>query len=257
MFRFGKARPRHGSLLTRWPDPGDCGRSLLTVAARGDVAAWPGVPRARLLRSAATSTSRKRAGSKSFSQRSLWVDTPGSELTSCANSAQRGPAFQQLFWNRSVNRVVLMPGATIIDPFPADAVTIARDGSLRAGDDPLDGPLLVDQHVVTVQLSGAKEVATAPGYSLFEPTGTPRCRCSRRRHTRLLGGRRDLALALWAAPWRDLLLDLVARGLRERADRFPFRRPNVECVFRPTPRWLRCRFCSRVAGTALLRAGHC
>ncbi len=189
-----------------------------------------------------------------------WVDNARlGDVTLLRNvGGQRGPAFQQLFWNRSVKRVVLMPGATIIDPFAADAVEIARDGSLRAGDAPLVGPLLVDQHVVTVRLSGAKEVATAPGYSLFEPTGTPRLSMlfAGRHHDGWLGGQG--AISLWPSTGNDRLegtffIDLVAPRGSEKAP-IRFHLPdgqNVE-VRVPSHAALRLRLpvCSRGPWTA-------
>jgi hypothetical protein len=195
-----------------------------------------------------------------FGEDRSWVDNARlGDVTLLRNvGGQRGPAFQQLFWNRSVNRVVLMPGATIIDPFPADAVTIARDGSLRAGGAPLDGPLLVDQHVVTARLSGAKEIATAPGYSLFEPTGTPRLSMlfAGRHHDGWLGGRG--AISLWPRMGSDRLegtffIDLVApRGSEEAPIRFHLPgAQNVE-VLVPSHAALRVRLpvCSRGPWTA-------
>ena len=86
----------------------------------------------------------------------------------------RGGAFQQLFWNRSVKELLLMPGAPEIDPFRADRVRVADDGSLLVGTRPLTGPLLVDDHAVTTVFSGAEKVASAPGYSLYRPVGQPR-----------------------------------------------------------------------------------
>ena len=86
----------------------------------------------------------------------------------------RGGAFQQLFWNRSVKELLLMPGAPEIDPFHADRVQVADDGSLRVGERVLTGALLVDNHAVTTLFSGAAKVASAPGYSLYRPVGQPR-----------------------------------------------------------------------------------
>src|SRR6185436_21013375 len=63
----------------------------------------------------------------------------------------RGGAFQQLFWNRSVKRLALMPGAPEIDPFQADRVRVADDGSLLVGSRALTGSLLVDEHAVTTR----------------------------------------------------------------------------------------------------------
>jgi hypothetical protein len=86
----------------------------------------------------------------------------------------RGGAFQQLFWNRSVKELLLMPGAPEIDPFRADRVQVADDGSLMVGKRTLTGALLVDDQAVTTRFSGAVKVASAPGYSLYRPVGQPR-----------------------------------------------------------------------------------
>jgi hypothetical protein len=86
----------------------------------------------------------------------------------------RGGAFQQLFWNRSVKELLLMPGAPEIDPFRADRVQVADDGSLMVGTRALTGALLVDDHAVTTRFTGAEKVASAPGYSLYRPAGRPR-----------------------------------------------------------------------------------
>jgi hypothetical protein len=86
----------------------------------------------------------------------------------------RGGAFQQLFWNRSVKRLALMPGAPEIDPYQADRVRVADDGSLLVGGRPLTTSLLVDEHAVTTQFSGARRVASAPGYALYRADGRPR-----------------------------------------------------------------------------------
>ena len=105
-----------------------------------------------------------------------WVDHAHvGDVTLLRNIAGvRGGAFQQLFWNRSVKRLVLMPGAPEIDPFNADRVSVADDGSLFAGGRPLTGALLVDEHAVTTRLTGARKVGSAPGYSLYRPDGHPR-----------------------------------------------------------------------------------
>ena len=156
-----------------------------------------------------------------------WVDNARlGDVTLLRNvGGQRGQAFQQLFWNRSVKRVVLMPGATIIDPFPADAVAIARDGSLRAGDParraaprrPARG------HCSAERGEGGR---AAPGYSLFEPAGTPRLSMlfAGRHHDGWLGGQG--AISLWPRLGSDRLEGTSSstwsrRGLRGRADPLP------------------------------------
>jgi hypothetical protein len=105
-----------------------------------------------------------------------WVDHANvGEVSLLRNIAGvRGGAYQQLFWNRSVKELLLMPGAPEIDPFRADRVEIADDGSLMVGDRVLTNALLVDERAVTTVFSGAQKVASAPGYSLYRPAGRPR-----------------------------------------------------------------------------------
>lgn len=105
-----------------------------------------------------------------------WVDHAHVGRVSLLRSIAgvRGGAFQQLFWNRSVKELLLMPGAPEIDPFRADRVQVADDGSLMVGKRALTGALLVDDHAVTTVFSGAVKVASAPGYSLYRPVGQPR-----------------------------------------------------------------------------------
>jgi hypothetical protein len=105
-----------------------------------------------------------------------WVDNARlGEVTLVRNvGGQRGSAFQQLFWNRSVDRLVLMPGATIIDPFRADPARVTDDGTIVAAGRPLTGALLMDEHAASVELTGATRVGAAPGYSLYRSAGQPR-----------------------------------------------------------------------------------
>jgi hypothetical protein len=81
---------------------------------------------------------------------------------------------EQLFWNRSVTRIVLLPDAPPLDAFGADQLRIARDGTLLAGDEPLRQPLLVDGGGAVIQLRGAQRVAASQAYTLWRPDGTPR-----------------------------------------------------------------------------------
>jgi hypothetical protein len=193
-----------------------------------------------------------------------WVDSAALGDVTLVRSfgGQRGAAFQQLFWNRSVNRVVLMPGASVIDPFPADPVRIGHDGSLTAGGDPLTGPLLLDQHVVTTQLRGARHVASAPGYHLYAPEGTPRVALvfAGRHHDGWLGGQGSVTL--WPQPGRErlegtLFVDLV--GPRSsNGSPVGFRLPSGKLLeFRvPSGNTLRVRLpvCSRGPWAAPFRA---
>ena len=104
-----------------------------------------------------------------------WVDHTG--LRDVAMVYGRGvpkEGLEQLFWNRSVTRIVLLPDAPPLDAFGADQLRIARDGTLLVGDAPLRQPLLVDGGGAVDQLRGAKRVAASQAYALWRPDGTPR-----------------------------------------------------------------------------------
>jgi hypothetical protein len=105
-----------------------------------------------------------------------WVDHAGvGEVTLLRNVAGiRGAALEQLFWNRSVERVLLMPGAPPLDAFRSERVQVADDGSLRADGRRVTGALLVDERAVTTRFHGAQRIASAPGFALWRPTGNPR-----------------------------------------------------------------------------------
>jgi hypothetical protein len=100
-----------------------------------------------------------------------WVDRAHVGEVTLLQSARgaRGAALQELFWNRSITRVALLPGATRFDAFRTDAVRVGTDGSLSVKGQPLGEPLLVDTFGSTVQLWGASRLATAPTASLWLP----------------------------------------------------------------------------------------
>ena len=78
----------------------------------------------------------------------------------------RTEAMEQLFWNRSIRRVVLLPGAGEVDLFlsPADG----RAGRAPARRSEVDrGPVLVDGYGGTIALSGAKVLAASQSYTLW------------------------------------------------------------------------------------------
>jgi len=165
-----------------------------------------------------------------------WVDNAKlGDVTLLRNvEGQRAAAFQQLFWNRSVTRLALMPGATIIDPFRANPVRVANDGSLLLEGRALTGALLVDRHAVTMRLTGAREVASAPGFTLYRPAGRPRLSLlfAGRFHDSWLSDRG--AVTLWPAPGSGrlegtLVIDLDARAQSEGAT-VHFRLPGGRLV---------------------------
>jgi hypothetical protein len=81
---------------------------------------------------------------------------------------------EQLFWNRSVRRILLLPGAPPLDAYGADKLSIAPDGTLLDAGRPLDQPLLVDGGAAVITLRGARRVAASQTYELWTPAGKPR-----------------------------------------------------------------------------------
>jgi hypothetical protein len=89
-------------------------------------------------------------------------------------SNDRGFVTEQLFWNRSIKRLVLMPDSAPPDAFKAEQATIADDGSIAVDGQALTGPILVDAYSSTTEFRGARQVTRTRIYRLLKPTGTPR-----------------------------------------------------------------------------------
>jgi hypothetical protein len=100
-----------------------------------------------------------------------WVDRAHVGHVTLLQSARgsRGSSLQELFWNRSVTRAALLPGATKFDAFRTDAVRVRDDGSMSVNGRPLGGPLLVDTFGSTIGLWGASELESGPTASLWVP----------------------------------------------------------------------------------------
>jgi hypothetical protein len=86
----------------------------------------------------------------------------------------KGFATEELFWNRSLKSLVLMPGTPLPDAFAVEHAQIGRDGTLVAGGEPLTRPMLVDAYGATIRFRGAREVARTRLYRLLQPAGRPR-----------------------------------------------------------------------------------
>jgi hypothetical protein len=89
--------------------------------------------------------------------------------------ARREHSWQQLFWNTSVKRLLLL-GTPRIDQFAAEQVSVAPDGRLLVNGKSIHRPLLVQTYGSTVQLTGVERVRHQPIFDLYRPTGTPRLR---------------------------------------------------------------------------------
>jgi hypothetical protein len=98
-----------------------------------------------------------------------WVDRAnvGNVSLLQAFSGPRAASLQQLFWNRSITSVVLLPGAAKFDNYPAARARVADDGAVTVNGRPLDGPLLVDGFGSTVRLRGAHVLESGPTATLW------------------------------------------------------------------------------------------
>jgi hypothetical protein len=105
-----------------------------------------------------------------------WVDDAalGSVALLQAPRASKGVVQEHLFWNRSIDSLLLLPEAVPPDTFAAPRVSIAADGTLLAGGRPVQGPLLVDGYGAAVRFRAARELAGTEVFRLVRPQGRPR-----------------------------------------------------------------------------------
>jgi len=105
-----------------------------------------------------------------------WVDRAGFDEVTLVRAPDgvRTEALEQLFWNPSVDRVVLLPGAEEVDHFRSSSLTLGNDGSLRSEGRPLAGPVLVDGYGGTIVLAEADQIASSQSFTLWRPHGAAR-----------------------------------------------------------------------------------
>jgi hypothetical protein len=107
-----------------------------------------------------------------------WVDRAHVGPVTLIQSAggSRGATLQELFWNRSITRVALLPQAAKFDAFRTEQVRVRPDGALVVNGQLLRGPLLVDTFGSMVRLQDARKLAGGPTAALWVPNrpGPPR-----------------------------------------------------------------------------------
>ena len=105
-----------------------------------------------------------------------WVDSSGLENVTIVQTqgADRAAAMEQLFWNRSIDRVGLLFGGISPDAFGADSLTVSPHGRIVRAGRILRGPFLFDDFALQPQFTGAVEVARAGEFRLYRPDGIPR-----------------------------------------------------------------------------------
>jgi hypothetical protein len=80
-------------------------------------------------------------------------------------------ALEQLFWNRSIDRAALLPGAKPTDTLPVGKGAVRGDGTLLVDGHPLMDPALIDQYSASVQVRDAKRLGSDPTSVLYRPAG--------------------------------------------------------------------------------------
>ena len=118
----------------------------------------------------------ERVRSGSLGHEPSFVDASGISETAMllTRSSERGVAHEYLFWNRSVDAVYLLPDAQAPDSFAVTRLTIAPDGTLLAGGQPVTRPLAADEYSDTVRFRGADEIGSSPVFRLVASPGPQR-----------------------------------------------------------------------------------
>ena len=83
-------------------------------------------------------------------------------------------SFQALFWNRSLDRLLLLPGALPVDGFRTERARIDKNGFLFADGRDIRSALVVDGFGSTTRLRDARLVTAGPTATLSVPTGAAR-----------------------------------------------------------------------------------
>jgi hypothetical protein len=104
-----------------------------------------------------------------------WVDHArlGSVDLLAPPGARKEQSWEQLFWNTSVKRLLLL-GSPPLDQFDTKVVRVARDGRILVDGRADRRPLLVQTYASTVQLTGVTRVRRDVIFDLYRPTSTPR-----------------------------------------------------------------------------------
>jgi 4-amino-4-deoxy-L-arabinose transferase-like glycosyltransferase len=167
------------------------GTAVAFAAVIACVSAWPRVRTPLALSLAAAFVCATSVGAYSFDKitsdtinssyagiNPSWIDATGVTGTRLVllPGDLNTDALEQLFWNRSVDRVVAMPGSSPIDSFASAAGHVDRHGNVVVDGRPLATPVLFDEFDATVQMQHAHMVDSGPTSVLYRPTGPVRLR---------------------------------------------------------------------------------
>jgi hypothetical protein len=99
-----------------------------------------------------------------------WVDHAHvGPATLVRADASWGDVHLQMFWNRSIKSVALVPGALPVDAYPHGHLTFTDDGTLILNGRKLTGPIVADEWSTPMTFRGARHVASSTFDELLVP----------------------------------------------------------------------------------------
>jgi hypothetical protein len=176
--RFGAA---NGSLVVALAGTAAVALGTLTWSRRSLLA--PAIAIALLAAASASATSRDVSLARTVRAIDLpadprWVDALGLHGVTAieTDAAPRARLAQQLFWNSSITRELLLGAGEPTDAFGASAVKIADDGTLRVPGGVVRSPILFQAYATSATFADVLPVARATTFVVYRPAGTPRVR---------------------------------------------------------------------------------
>lgn len=145
---------------------------LAPVALGAALAAWLAVSVGATALDAHAAEALRRAGAEDL----RWVDRAGAGRVSFVQTAGAppGPALEQLFWNASIDEVLVLGAASPIDSFHSPRVTVAPDGRLVREGRAVSNAILLATNGVHAAFANAELLARERGFELWAPRGTAR-----------------------------------------------------------------------------------
>lgn len=104
-----------------------------------------------------------------------WVDDAARGRLVTAIDTTRSPSVslrEALFWNPSIQREVVLPGAVATDGFSAPPLRVRGNGTIAG----VTGDVLFDETGATGAFANARLIGNTGGFTLWQPAGTPRFR---------------------------------------------------------------------------------
>ena len=164
--------------------------AITALAALAVLAAWrprPGVPAAALgcgvalvllasLSVVGSVDAATRAKRTLLAANAGWIDATGLTDVSILQTpfSSRPQISAQLFWNRSLARILQMEDSSTVDSFGSVPTRVAPDGRILAAGEAVSGPLLVTEYASYAVLDDAMLVRRTQNSSLWSGNGTPR-----------------------------------------------------------------------------------